>query len=573
MEYFYAQSGLIDNVTVGDGTITGKLVGVTISGDLIEGSTIKAEKLVVKGEDGLYYKLNIDGDGVVPEGVTDEDLQNGLLGSNIIAKSITATQISVSDLVAFDATIGGFEITDSAIHSSTKASVDNTTQGIYMDKDGQLAVGNAFNYLKFFVDSDGTYKLDISANSIKLGSTNSNLEDALANIQETADDAMQAAYDIDIGGTQLLRSSKTLPTGNTTSTWRLGSGATVYDYTNSEYNRIRLTCSDATDNTWISAASPLVALPEGWIGKEITLSAWIYSSDWSAVDKGITWTLNLSQGATTRLNYCSKYTIIDYTNLSWGTNATYNEPLINSKWLKVSTTYTLDESSFSGDGTFSANTHMWVTFFLTRNGDYRICKPKLEFGNRATDWSPCPADTDESIEGLSSIIDSNTGRIDEAEAYITNINGVIQAFVDGENGQSLLTQTDTGWTFSMAPYSEILNKATEDIGDLSNNLDDANGKIDELDDNIKDLNEYTNYIKFSTSNDQPTIELGETDSDFKVVITNTDIQFKQGEVVPASISNEALNIGKAVISDELKQGGFVWMARENGNYGLIWKGE
>jgi len=45
MEYFYAQSGLIDNVVVGDSTITGNLVGVTIKGDIIDGNTVVADKL------------------------------------------------------------------------------------------------------------------------------------------------------------------------------------------------------------------------------------------------------------------------------------------------------------------------------------------------------------------------------------------------------------------------------------------------------------------------------------------------------------------------------------------------
>ena len=49
MEKFYSESGLIKNVVVGDQTITGELVGVTIKGDLIEGNTIKADKLVIKG--------------------------------------------------------------------------------------------------------------------------------------------------------------------------------------------------------------------------------------------------------------------------------------------------------------------------------------------------------------------------------------------------------------------------------------------------------------------------------------------------------------------------------------------
>ena len=65
--------------------------------------------MVVKGSDGLYYKLNTDGSTVESE----QTEYNSLNGSVITAKSITATKISVDDLVAFGATIGGFNITKS----------------------------------------------------------------------------------------------------------------------------------------------------------------------------------------------------------------------------------------------------------------------------------------------------------------------------------------------------------------------------------------------------------------------------------------------------------------------------
>lgn len=162
MEYLYSVSGLIENVTIADGTITGRLVGVTIKGDTIEGNTIVADKLVIKGEDGLYYKLNTDGETVEEE----QTEYNSLNGSIITAKSITATQISVSDLVAFDATIGGFNITDNAIFADVKDSEGNTTRGIYMDKDGQLNFGDATNFVKYYRQDDGTWKLAISAESI-----------------------------------------------------------------------------------------------------------------------------------------------------------------------------------------------------------------------------------------------------------------------------------------------------------------------------------------------------------------------------------------------------------------------
>lgn len=164
MEWFYSHSGLIQNVTVGNETITGELVGITLKGDLIEGSTVKAEKLVVKGSDGLYYKLNTDGVTVEAE-QTD---YNSLNGSIITAKSITASKISVNDLVAFDATIGGFNITDLSIYSGVKESIDNITSGVYLDKYGQMALGDSLNFIKYYKDQNGNYKLEISAESDNL---------------------------------------------------------------------------------------------------------------------------------------------------------------------------------------------------------------------------------------------------------------------------------------------------------------------------------------------------------------------------------------------------------------------
>ena len=169
---FFAKSGIIENITVGDATITGNLVGITISGDLIEGNTIVAEKLVIKGEDGLYYKLNTD--GVKTE--TEQTDYNSINGTVIKAKSITATKIDVKDLVAFDATIGGFKITDSAIYSGVKETVDNTTRGIYLDNDGQIAFGDTNNYIKYYRNQNGDYKLEITAENILFGSEKKTVE-------------------------------------------------------------------------------------------------------------------------------------------------------------------------------------------------------------------------------------------------------------------------------------------------------------------------------------------------------------------------------------------------------------
>lgn len=187
MEYFYAQSGLVKDVTIGDATITGELVGVTISGDLIKGNTIVAEKLVIKGNDGLYYKLNTDGMTVEKE-QTD---YNSINGQVIRAKSITATKIDVNDLVAFGATIGGFKIGQDSIYSGVKESVGNTTRGIYMDNDGQFVFGDASQYVKFYRVSEGKYKLAIAVEDLFIGSKS--VVESIGDVQKTAENAASVA--------------------------------------------------------------------------------------------------------------------------------------------------------------------------------------------------------------------------------------------------------------------------------------------------------------------------------------------------------------------------------------------
>ena len=354
IEEFFSKSGMIENIVVGEGTVTGKLVGVTISGDSIEANTIKADKLVVLGSDGLYYKLNVNALGETTAS-SDPKYQNGLDGSAIIAKSITASKISVTDLVAFDATIGGFHITDSAIYSGVKESVDNTTSGVYLDKNGQFNTGDSINYLKYYKDAENNYKLEVSADLLLLGTSNKDVEAELDN--------------------------------------------TKADVTNAK-------------------------------------------------------------------------------------------------------------------------------------------------------------DT-----------------ISSAQVSIDSLNSQIKNLITDENGTSLMTQTTEGWTFNISNMSEAIDSATENITNLKNDSDVIKSDISILQNSVDDLSGLSDYIKIGSYNGQPCLELGEVENDFKTRITNTEIQFIDGDSVPAYIGNKKLNISNAEVTDELQFGGFVWKKRENGNMGLMWKGE
>lgn len=187
MVSFYTNSGLIQNAVINDATISGRLMGVSISGDLIEEGTIIAQKLVVQGEDGLFYSLNTDGMTVE----ANQTSYNSLNGNIILANSITASKITVEDLVSFGATIGGFKITNNSLYSGVKENVANTTRGIYLDNIGQASFGDSNNYIKFYENSNGDYVLDISADSISFNNsgTMQSISSVITKIETTANEA------------------------------------------------------------------------------------------------------------------------------------------------------------------------------------------------------------------------------------------------------------------------------------------------------------------------------------------------------------------------------------------------
>lgn len=187
VEKLFSDSGIIKDLVVSEGHITGELVGVTIKGDLLEAGTVKADRLVVKGSDGIYYKLNIESGATTSEEVSEEDLKNGLHGDAIIAHTITAEKIHVDDLIAFGATIGNFKIGANSIYSGVKSSVDSSTRGIYLDTDGQAYIGDESNFIKFYKDIDGSYKLAISAESMIFSSSKKSVQETIDDVKTDVD--------------------------------------------------------------------------------------------------------------------------------------------------------------------------------------------------------------------------------------------------------------------------------------------------------------------------------------------------------------------------------------------------
>lgn len=176
-------------------------------------------------------------------------------------------------------------------------------------------------------------------------------------------------------------------------------------------------------------------------------------------------------------------------------------------------------------------------------------------------------------DAASATASESSNRVTITESEIQQLANMIATLVTDGAGASLMTQTENGWTFSVGSMVDSINKTADDVGLLSGDVDGLESSLGSLQTAVNDLGVLASYIVIGEDeNGQPYIELGESDSDFKLRITNTEIQFADGTAIPAYMTNQKLYIEKAEIKDELQFGGFVWKIRQSGNMGLIWKG-
>lgn len=191
MDLMVTGNFLADDFNAATGSFSKYLTGVKILGDLIEANTLKANTLILQGEDGIYRRLNIDALG---QAVVDSDpkYNQGIDGSVLVKESITADKINVTDLFAQNITatgsirglsiiggtimgtlgeIGAFKLSPSGLESRLSA------EAIYdwseMDFAEGMEITTPYNYTvgRFtdFYKVDSLTEITFSAEGVSLG--------------------------------------------------------------------------------------------------------------------------------------------------------------------------------------------------------------------------------------------------------------------------------------------------------------------------------------------------------------------------------------------------------------------
>lgn len=167
----------------------------------------------------------------------------------------------------------------------------------------------------------------------------------------------------------------------------------------------------------------------------------------------------------------------------------------------------------------------------------------------------------------------------EIKSQIELLDSSISSIVTGPNGESLMEQTEDGWTFNISGLQSEINKATSDVNDLSSSLATTNENAKDLADRVSSLEVTTEHIYAGTHDGEPCIKMWESDSGYQILITNTRIIFYDGANENTYIRGDTFHSGNVEIEYELrhaKDGGsgqFIWAVRgENGDkLGLVWK--
>jgi phage-related protein len=162
---------------------------------------------------------------------------------------------------------------------------------------------------------------------------------------------------------------------------------------------------------------------------------------------------------------------------------------------------------------------------------------------------------------------------EKTQAAIDLINESLKTLIKGANGQSLMTQTENGWEFSIESLLNTVDKAIDDISKLEGDADNVRNDLENIKNDLNTASKVLSYVKVYDVDGDPHLELGTSANGFKSIHTNKGIQFMIGEIVSAFIDYNALNITRAIIHDELQIGGFLIKERANGNVGFVWRGD
>lgn len=224
--------------------------------------------------------------------------------------------------------------------------------------------------------------------------------------------------------------------------------------------------------------------------------------------------------------------------------------------------------------TTGSSDNIWRIYLCVNpnaTGQYVYFKlPKLEKGNKATDWTPAPEDIDNRF-------DTAETRITQAETSIETTNNQVALKASTEtvteigNRANQIDKTLSDALTTIKQNSDAIASLTArdfkvEFTTITNQLTQLNGDLTAY------KKEVGNWMRFDADGN---LVLGATrvsgQDAYELKLTKNRISFMLNDNEVAYISNNELYITNSTVVQNLKIGRFVWEIRGNGNLGLVWR--
>lgn len=184
--------------------------------------------------------------------------------------------------------------------------------------------------------------------------------------------------------------------------------------------------------------------------------------------------------------------------------------------------------------------HLWLQWIM------------LEKGNKPSDWQPAPEDIREEVDDMKDTVTELESRIRAAEIKIED-EAIIATVLSSDKYTNKIESLEGNLQLAKDAFNVSFTEINEQI------------KANEAD-HTAFRNEVTSWLNFSKD---AVLEIGKTDSDFKMNLSNTELAFLYKNTKMAYFGTDnGLYIGQATIRDSLTIGNITMISDEAGR--MIW---
>jgi hypothetical protein len=259
---------------------------------------------------------------------------------------------------------------------------------------------------------------------------------------------------------------------------------------------------------------------------------------------------------------CAKF-VIDDTSMPFVLHniTSANQEYTMSFWVKADAEGILNVSNATIDVT-TEWTKRYVTFYaydvnmgflFSTVGTYYIYHPKLEVGNKATDWTPAPEDVDAKIDDVETIVSQKI--IEQKTSIISDTEQIILSAL-----KSYISTSDYD------SYKETVSSQLSLMADeIRMTFESSSAQISDVEGNIQSqFNQFYKHISFTGDNG---IEIHDGNNSLTLTMDTDGISFKKNGEQFGFWDGNDFHTGNIVVevNERAQFGNFAFVPRSDGS--------